>query len=106
MARQTVSSERDLTFTMGREELVIHRRYEVLGIVNDFLIGIWFVIGSVCFFLRGCSTNRWGLALRHWQRATVDTPGDPPAPLRLFQTSARRAARCLSATHEAHALGS
>ncbi len=52
MARQTVSSERDLTFTMGREELVIHRRYEVLGIVNDFLIGIWFVIGSVCFFTR------------------------------------------------------
>nr|WP_289073350.1 YrhK family protein [uncultured Halomonas sp.] len=53
MARQTVSSERDLTFTMGREELVIHRRYEVLGIVNDFLIGIWFVIGSICFFYEG-----------------------------------------------------
>lgn len=53
MPRHIDLSKRDLTFTMGREELVIHRRYEVLSIVNDFLIGVWFVIGSVCFFYEG-----------------------------------------------------
>ncbi|PVZ12922.1 YrhK family protein [Actinomycetospora cinnamomea] len=39
-----------LVFTMGREELVIRRRYEVLSIVNDILIAIWFLLGSILFF--------------------------------------------------------
>lgn len=38
-----------LTFTLGAEQLVIRRRYEVASMLNDILIGIWFVIGS-CFF--------------------------------------------------------
>jgi hypothetical protein len=39
-----------LIFTVGREELVIRRRYEVLSIVNDILIAIWFLVGSILFF--------------------------------------------------------
>lgn len=39
-----------LTLHFGRDELVIRQRYEVLSIVNDILIGVWFVIGSVFFF--------------------------------------------------------
>ncbi|MER5389235.1 YrhK family protein [Saccharopolyspora sp. NPDC002686] len=35
---------------IGREELVIRRRYEVAGIVNDFLIALWFIVGSLLFF--------------------------------------------------------
>jgi len=35
---------------IGHEEIVIRQRYEVLSIVNDLLIGIWFLIGSVFFF--------------------------------------------------------
>lgn len=38
-----------LTLTIGHEELVIRRRYEVLSIVNDVLIGVWFLVGSVLF---------------------------------------------------------
>ncbi|WP_148253464.1 YrhK family protein [Aidingimonas lacisalsi] len=38
-----------LTLHIGREELVIRRRYETLSIVNDFFIAIWFLIGSVLF---------------------------------------------------------
>lgn len=38
-----------LTFTIGREEMVIRRRYEVLSILNDLGIGIWFLVGSVMF---------------------------------------------------------
>lgn len=34
----------------GHDELVIRQRYEVVSIVNDLLIGTWFIIGSVFFF--------------------------------------------------------
>ncbi|MGA4493689.1 YrhK family protein [Vreelandella venusta] len=50
MQRQQDPSTNDWTFTMGHRELIVHRRYEVLSIMNDFMIGIWFVIGSICFF--------------------------------------------------------
>lgn len=35
---------------VGPEVLVIRDRYEVLSIVNDVMIGLWFVVGSVLFF--------------------------------------------------------
>ncbi|MBM7335115.1 MAG: YrhK family protein [Alcanivorax sp.] len=38
-----------LTLHMGHEELVIRRRYETLSIINDFLIAIWFLVGSILF---------------------------------------------------------
>lgn len=46
-----VENETDnpLTVRLGREELIIRRRYEVLSIINDFLIAIWFLIGSILF---------------------------------------------------------
>lgn len=34
----------------GHDELVIRQRYELLSIINDILIGFWFIIGSVFFF--------------------------------------------------------
>lgn len=39
----------DFQLTVGREQLVIRRRYQFASIVNDFLIGLWFFIGSICF---------------------------------------------------------
>ncbi|MEJ2860991.1 YrhK family protein [Actinomycetospora flava] len=39
-----------LVYRLGREELVIRRRYEVLSIVNDILVGLWFLVGSILFF--------------------------------------------------------
>ncbi|WP_110668781.1 YrhK family protein [Salinicola halophilus] len=41
---------RSKTLEFGDEELIIRQRYETLSIVNDVLIGIWFVVGSVLFF--------------------------------------------------------
>lgn len=40
----------DLTIRIGHDELVIRQRYQVVSIVNDVLIGIWFLIGSFMFF--------------------------------------------------------
>ena len=46
----TATDPRPLVFTLGSRELVIRRRYEVLSIVNDILIAVWFTVGSVLFF--------------------------------------------------------
>ncbi|WP_150912293.1 YrhK family protein [Marinobacter halotolerans] len=46
-------SQRDLdhplTLTVGNEKLVIRRRYEVMSIINDFIIALWFLVGSILF---------------------------------------------------------
>lgn len=40
----------DAYIKFGREELVIHRRYQLISIINDVLMALWFLIGSVMFF--------------------------------------------------------
>ena len=47
---------RDLTLHFNHDMLVVHRRYEVVSIINDVLIGLWFLIGSVCFFYSSLMT--------------------------------------------------
>lgn len=42
----------DAWIRVGREELIIHRRYEFLSIVNDVLMALWFLIGSIMFFFQ------------------------------------------------------
>lgn len=39
-----------LTLRLGHEELVIRQRYEVASILNDVVLAVWFIIGSVLFF--------------------------------------------------------
>ncbi len=53
MRRERHTGSHEWTFTIGDKELVIHQRYEVLSIVNDFMLGLWFTLGSVCFFFEG-----------------------------------------------------
>ncbi|MEJ2863576.1 YrhK family protein [Actinomycetospora flava] len=54
MRRPSVSTAdthpRPLVFVLGHHELLIRRRYEVLSIINDILIAVWFTIGSFMFF--------------------------------------------------------
>jgi hypothetical protein len=38
-----------LTLHLGREELVLRRRYETLSIANDLLVAVWFLVGSILF---------------------------------------------------------
>ena len=45
-----------LTFHLGREELTIRKRYEVVSIVNDILIALWFTAGSFLFFSESTTT--------------------------------------------------
>jgi len=50
--------DRSLVFRIGPEELVVRRRYELLSITNDIMIGVWFAVGSILFF--SASTVRAG----------------------------------------------
>lgn len=43
------SIDNPLTLVIGHDQLVIRRRYEVISIINDFFIAIWFLLGSVLF---------------------------------------------------------
>jgi hypothetical protein len=48
--QEQATAERGIfTFTFGREELVIHQRYQMLSILNDFCIAVWFLVGSIFF---------------------------------------------------------
>lgn len=57
---QTTDTGDAMVLGLGPERLVIDRRYEVLSILNDFLIGIWFLVGSWLFFYPALeSTGIW-----------------------------------------------
>jgi hypothetical protein len=42
-------TDNPLTLKLGGEELIIRRRYEMLSIINDFFIALWFLGGSILF---------------------------------------------------------
>ncbi|MFC5138290.1 YrhK family protein [Actinomycetospora rhizophila] len=46
----STATPRPLVFTLGHRELIIRRRYQLLSIINDILIAVWFTIGSFMFF--------------------------------------------------------
>lgn len=43
------NDENPITLTLGHEQLVIRRRYEMMSILNDFFIAVWFLLGSIFF---------------------------------------------------------
>lgn len=62
MAESQSDDSRSLDIRLsGADVLVIKKRYETLSIVNDFLIGVLFLIGSVFFFY--ASTENAGVWL-------------------------------------------
>lgn len=42
---------------IGSKKVVIQKRYKVLGAVNDLLIAIWFLTGSILFFFDSMMTG-------------------------------------------------
>lgn len=49
--------DRPIRIKLGREELLIRQRYEVVSIVNDLMIALWFIAGSVMFFSAAWTTT-------------------------------------------------
>ncbi len=40
----------DLRVPFTDDEIVLRQRYEVVSILNDLLVALWFIVGSVLFF--------------------------------------------------------
>lgn len=49
--------KRSLEIDLGQEHIVVQRRYEAAGALNDLLIAVWFLIGSI-FFLSNSLVER------------------------------------------------
>lgn len=47
---RTSQLDNPIIIKLGHDEIVIRRRYEVASIANDFLIALWFLLGSLMFF--------------------------------------------------------
>lgn len=39
-----------IVFNIGHDPIIISRRYQLASIINDFLIGLWFLFGSGLLF--------------------------------------------------------
>lgn len=46
----------DIDLDIAGRELVLHNRYEILSILNDVLIALWFIAGSILFFQESTTT--------------------------------------------------
>ncbi|MFC4496205.1 YrhK family protein [Streptomyces ovatisporus] len=51
-----MDKDRSLKLRMAREELMLRQRYESASVVNDILIALWFLAGSVMFFFSAWQT--------------------------------------------------
>ncbi|PCN47067.1 hypothetical protein Csp2054_13860 [Curtobacterium sp. 'Ferrero'] len=48
--------QHDTTIRLGPDELRIRGLYETISIVNDVMVALWFVVGSILFFSEATST--------------------------------------------------
>jgi hypothetical protein len=68
---------KELIIKLGHREVTIRRQYKTASIINDFLIALWFTLGSIFFSIirrrwppYGCSLS----AVRNF----FDHPAQPP----------------------------
>ncbi|MEZ7502515.1 YrhK family protein [Psychrobacter sp. Arc29] len=52
-----MSDSKKLDVDIGQDHILIQRRYDALGAVNDLLIAIWFLIGSFFFLKESLTTD-------------------------------------------------
>lgn len=60
-------TDNPLTLKFGNEELVIRRRYELISIINDFFIAIWFLVSGWQYSVSVSRAREGGcLAVYYW----------------------------------------
>lgn len=57
MASNESSADRTVSFSIGRDEVIVRHKYEVVSIVNDIMVAAWFVAGSILFFFESTTTT-------------------------------------------------
>ncbi|MDT3329229.1 YrhK family protein [Microbacterium sp. KSW-18] len=56
MASTDPPTDRTVRFSIGHDEIVIRRKYEVVSILNDVMVAGWFIVGSILFFSESTTT--------------------------------------------------
>jgi YrhK-like protein len=51
------AQEKEFTIRLGQRELRIRRQYETASIINDFLIALWFTLGSIFILFHELETE-------------------------------------------------
>ncbi|MBF4616050.1 YrhK family protein [Curtobacterium sp. VKM Ac-1376] len=49
--------EQDVALRVGHDELRIRGVYETISIINDVMVALWFVVGSILFFSESTTTT-------------------------------------------------
>ncbi len=55
------SKDEYVDIKMGDHDLFIKKGYEIFYTINEFLLGVWFLIGSILFYFDSLQT--WGVTL-------------------------------------------
>ncbi|UOR10859.1 YrhK family protein [Halobacillus amylolyticus] len=58
---QTNSKQDYVDIKMGNHDLFVKKGYDMMYTINDFLLGMWFLIGSIFFYFE--SLKDWGVTL-------------------------------------------
>lgn len=61
MSNQKSDKQKYADFHLGKHEFFIKKNYEMLNTINDFLLGFWFLVGSICFYFEHLKS--WGVTL-------------------------------------------
>lgn len=56
MAQTTQSAQESIDLQFGSDKLIIKNRYETAILFNDFLIALWFIVGSALFLVPSLAT--------------------------------------------------
>lgn len=51
--------QHNLTIHLGSDELRIRGVYETVSIINDIMVALWFVAGSILFFSDTTTVGTW-----------------------------------------------
>src|SRR5690554_1807197 len=93
----------DLSFRIGRRQIDVERRREALSIINDIMVGLWFLTGTILtingvsgdlplyFYLAGSSQLLLRALLRLGRRTHIRRGFEPSRP-RMYRPSRHDAA--------------
>lgn len=58
---QHQSKDKYVDIQMGKHDLFFKKGYDILYTINEWLLGIWFLVGSIFFYYESLKT--WGVTL-------------------------------------------
>ncbi|WP_394218277.1 YrhK family protein [Halobacillus trueperi] len=61
MSNQKSDKQKYIDLHVGKHDIFFKKTYDILYTINDVLLGLWFLIGSIFFYFEHLKT--WGVTL-------------------------------------------